>query len=198
MFIYIFICYVHSVEQLCQNTISETTTWNPLLLVVPLRLGLVNINPIYIESLKVSSYIFNSFLLQIMFYIFKYIVVVSSNASVDRNDRRKTQSGPVFHRLCWYVLFVRCREKNQYLFILCTSGDDVVFLDPHLTQNAIDFDDEQFDDSSYHPETCARISFQSMDPSLAVVCLYFLLVPEVLRHQLLLSLCLVFFLHDPF
>ena len=49
------------------------------------------------------------------------------------------------------------------------SGDDVVFLDPHLTQNAIDFDEEEFDDSSDHPATCARISFQSMDPSLAVV-----------------------------
>jgi hypothetical protein len=52
---------------------------------------------------------------------------------------------------------------------LIISGDDVVFLDPHLTQNAIDFDEEEFDDSSYHPATCARISFQSMDPSLAVV-----------------------------
>jgi hypothetical protein len=48
-------------------------------------------------------------------------------------------------------------------------GDDVVFLDPHLTQNAIDLDEDEFDDSSYHPATCARISFQSMDPSLAVV-----------------------------
>lgn len=44
-----------------------------------------------------------------------------------------------------------------------------MFLDPHLTQNSVDLDDEQFDDSSYHPETCARICFQSMDPSLAVV-----------------------------
>lgn len=51
----------------------------------------------------------------------------------------------------------------------CALGDDVVFLDPHITQNTIDLDDEQFDDSSYHSETCARICFQSMDPSLAVV-----------------------------
>lgn len=50
-----------------------------------------------------------------------------------------------------------------------SSGDDVVFLDPHITQNTIVLDDEPLDDSSYHPETCARICFQSMDPSLAVV-----------------------------
>ena len=49
-------------------------------------------------------------------------------------------------------------------------GDDVVFLDPHVTQNFIDFEDEeQFSDETYHPETCSRINFQSMDPSLALV-----------------------------
>ncbi len=50
--------YFLSIEQLCQITVegSETTKWNPLLLVVPLRLGLLNINPIYIESLKVFLY----------------------------------------------------------------------------------------------------------------------------------------------
>ena len=45
-------------EQLCHQKISlsETSTWSSLLLVVPLRLGLLNINPIYIDSLKVIFY----------------------------------------------------------------------------------------------------------------------------------------------
>lgn len=59
------------------------------------------------------------------------------------------------------------------MIIHCSSpilGEEVVFLDPHVTQNFTDLDDEeQFDDSSYHPETCWRINFQSMDPSLALV-----------------------------
>lgn len=58
---------------------------------------------------------------------------------------------------------------THFHFLFIYLGDDVVFLDPHVTQNAVDFDDEQFDDSTYHPETCARITFQSMDPSLAMV-----------------------------
>lgn len=43
------------IEQLCQenNSVQEGTKWSPLLLVIPLRLGLLNINPIYIDSLKV-------------------------------------------------------------------------------------------------------------------------------------------------
>lgn len=46
----------------------------------------------------------------------------------------------------------------------------MVFLDPHLTQNFVDLDDDDhFDDATYHPVTSARIGFQSMDPSLAVV-----------------------------
>lgn len=43
------------IEELCHTTTpdAETSMWSPLLLVVPLRLGLLNINPIYIDSLKV-------------------------------------------------------------------------------------------------------------------------------------------------
>ena len=33
----------------------KATTWKPVLLVIPLRLGLTEINPMYINSLKVSN-----------------------------------------------------------------------------------------------------------------------------------------------
>ena len=36
------------------NIYSEPNGWKPLLLIVPLRLGLTEINPVYTEGLKVS------------------------------------------------------------------------------------------------------------------------------------------------
>lgn len=79
-------------------------------------------------------------------------------------------------------------KPSQALYFIGYTGDEVVFLDPHITQNAIDLDelsDETFDDSTYHASTCSRISFLNMDPSLA-------LVGSALPtfHSLLLSLCL--------
>ena len=52
--------YLWLTENLCLFKSSdsdghESTKWNPLLLIIPLRLGLLNINPIYIDSLKVCS-----------------------------------------------------------------------------------------------------------------------------------------------
>jgi len=46
------------VEILCgDETGGARSSWNPLLLVVPLRLGLSNINPIYTEGLKIHRYL---------------------------------------------------------------------------------------------------------------------------------------------
>ena len=63
-------------------------------------------------------------------------------------------------------------KPSQALYFIGYTGDDVVFLDPHVTQQTVDLDelvDGRFDDSSYHPETCSRMNFLVMDPSLAVV-----------------------------
>jgi cysteine protease ATG4 len=63
-------------------------------------------------------------------------------------------------------------KPSQALYFIGYTGDDVVFLDPHVTQHAVDLDelvDGRFDDASYHPETCSRMNFLVMDPSLAVV-----------------------------
>lgn len=115
---------IEEIEQYCQSDNNET--WSPLLLVIPLRLGLLNINPIYIEGLKTCLQMPQS------------VGMIGG-------------------------------KPSQALYFIGYVGEEVVFLDPHVTQNFTDLDDEeQFDDSSYHPETCWRINFQSMDPSLAL------------------------------
>ena len=45
------------------GTEEETTTehWKPLLLIIPLRLGLTEINSVYTESLKVNAHLVNVF-----------------------------------------------------------------------------------------------------------------------------------------
>lgn len=40
-------------EQLCRGT-EPGNRWKPLVLVIPLRLGLSEINPIYVKGLKVN------------------------------------------------------------------------------------------------------------------------------------------------
>lgn len=40
------------IEQLCRGT-EPGNRWKPLVLVIPLRLGLSEINPIYLKGLKV-------------------------------------------------------------------------------------------------------------------------------------------------
>lgn len=113
------------IELLCQGE-EKDSIWNPLLLVIPLRLGLLNINPIYIDALKACLQMPQS------------VGMIGG-------------------------------KPSQALYFIGYVGDDVVFLDPHVTQNFIDFEDEeQFSDETYHPETCSRINFQSMDPSLAL------------------------------
>lgn len=43
-----------SEKQLQGEGVQSSFTWQPLLLIVPLRLGLTDINPIYFEALKVK------------------------------------------------------------------------------------------------------------------------------------------------
>lgn len=61
------------------------------------------------------------------------------------------------------------RSTIQLLVAFLIVDDDAIYLDPHVTQNFIDLDTEEFDDSSYHPESYSRINFDSLDPSLAMV-----------------------------
>ena len=66
-------------------------------------------------------------------------------------------------------------KPSQALYFIGYTGDDVVFLDPHVTQNNVDLEPDSGqesvanNDASYHSDSCSRMSFLNMDPSLAVV-----------------------------
>lgn len=110
---------------------EKDDSWKPLLLIIPLRLGLSEVNKIYINGLKKS------------FEIPGFVGLVGG-------------------------------RPNQAHYFIGYVGDEALFLDPHttqkcgvvgnkLTQAEIDMDE------TYHQKYAARINFEKMDPSLALV-----------------------------
>lgn len=118
--------FFHSVK-LCENGES----WKPLLLIIPLRLGLSEVNPIYISALKRS------------FEIPGTVGLVGG-------------------------------RPNQAHYFIGYVGDEALYLDPHTTQKCCSVGDkttllEIEADMTYHQKYAARINFEKMDPSLALV-----------------------------
>jgi len=69
-------------------------------------------------------------------------------------------------------------EKNGFAFMafifFFVSGDEVIFLDPHTTQQACsvvgkDNETERLADLTYHCQYASRLHILQVDPSLAVV-----------------------------
>lgn len=112
----------------CRNNEDKISCWKPVLLFIPLRLGLSEINPIYVRGLKTT------FLLQ--------------------------QS-----------LGIIGGRPNHALYFIGFVGDEVVFLDPHTTQCAVDLDRDT-DTSSYHCPAAGRMNILQLDPSIAL-CYFF-------------------------
>jgi len=109
---------------------KEGSDWKPLLLFIPLRLGLYEINPIYVRSLKAC-------------FTFPQTVGVIGG------------------------------KPNHALYFIGYVGDDIVFLDPHVTQQAVAIDDksQQYDaeaDLTYHCQRAARMPIMQLDPSVAL------------------------------
>lgn len=128
---------------------KSDTFWRPLVLFIPLRLGLTEINPLYYRALK-STFAFPQ------------------------------------------TLGILGGRPNHALFIIGCVGDDLVYLDPHTTQPAINIaddvqefiplpqaaqqeDDEssgnftmEMDDTSYHCKRASRMPISHLDPSLAL------------------------------
>jgi len=98
---------------------SEESYWQPLLLFISLRLGLSEINPVYIPSLKTC------------FTLPTTLGVIGGS-------------------------------PNHALYLLGYVEDEVIYLDPHTTQQASP------PDSSYHAETPGRININMLDPSLSL------------------------------
>lgn len=103
-------------------------SWKPLVLFIPLRLGLSEINPIYYCGLK-------------------------------RTFALKQSLGIIGGK------------PNHALYIIGVVGDDLVFLDPHTTQLAVDLDVEGPEDESYHCAHASRMDIGQLDPSIAL-CFY--------------------------
>uniref|UniRef100_A0A8C1BYJ2 Cysteine protease n=1 Tax=Cyprinus carpio carpio TaxID=630221 RepID=A0A8C1BYJ2_CYPCA len=110
-------------EGACALTGEETALWKPLVLLIPLRLGLSDINEAYIEPLK----LFRS------------------------------------------SLGVIGGKPNSAHFFIGFVGDELIYLDPHTTQPAVDpTEDGQFPDDSYHCQhPPCRMHICELDPSIA-------------------------------
>jgi len=102
-----------------EKTEEESSTWKPLLLFISLRLGLAEINPVYIPGLKACLEFPQS-------------------------------------------LGVIGGKPNHALYFLGYVEDEVIYLDPHTTQQA------GSDWSSYHVSSPGRIHMSELDPSLSL------------------------------
>lgn len=110
---------------------EKDDSWKPLLLIIPLRLGLSEVNPIYINGLKKS------------FEIPGTVGLVGG-------------------------------RPNQAHYFIGYVGDEALYLDPHTTQKCGNVGDKSTQneidmDETYHQKYAARIHFEKMDPSLALV-----------------------------
>uniref|UniRef100_A0A182TAY6 Cysteine protease n=1 Tax=Anopheles maculatus TaxID=74869 RepID=A0A182TAY6_9DIPT len=115
--------------ELCADK-KDPDAWKPLLLIVPLRLGLSDVNPIYIEGLK------------------KCFQLPGSCGMIGG-------------------------RPNQALYFIGYVGEEALYLDPHTVQRVGTVSSkqepaEQELDETFHQRYASRISFTSMDPSLAV------------------------------
>uniref|UniRef100_A0A672MV14 Cysteine protease n=1 Tax=Sinocyclocheilus grahami TaxID=75366 RepID=A0A672MV14_SINGR len=113
-------------EGACALAEEETALWKPLVLLIPLRLGLSDINEAYIEPLKQC------------FMMPQSLGVIGG-------------------------------KPNSAHYFIGFVGDELIYLDPHTTQPAVDpNEDEQFPDDSYHCQhPPCRMHICELDPSIA-------------------------------
>lgn len=122
-------CSSSSASPTTQPTSSSSSSrcWKPLLLVIPLRLGINTINPIYIQALKECF--------------------------------KMPQSCGVLGG-----------KPNLAYYFIGFIGDELMYLDPHNTQPAVELESGTLvDDQSYHCQrTPYRMKITSLDPSVAL------------------------------
>uniref|UniRef100_A0A671SXG9 Cysteine protease n=1 Tax=Sinocyclocheilus anshuiensis TaxID=1608454 RepID=A0A671SXG9_9TELE len=109
------------------HTSQRPLAWRPLLLVIPLRMGLNSINPVYIQAFKECF--------------------------------KMPQSCGVLGG-----------KPNLAYYFIGFIDDELIYLDPHTTQQAVDTDSgSAVDDQSYHCQrTPHRMKITSLDPSVAL------------------------------
>ncbi|XP_051732724.1 cysteine protease ATG4A isoform X1 [Ctenopharyngodon idella] len=106
---------------------SQSLDWRPLLLVIPLRMGINSINPVYIQAFKECF--------------------------------KMPQSCGVLGG-----------KPNLAYYFIGYIDDELIYLDPHTTQQAVDTESgSAVDDQSYHCQrTPHRMKITSLDPSVAL------------------------------
>lgn len=62
-------------------------------------------------------------------------------------------------------------RPNHALYFIGCVANDLVFLDPHTTQQFVDLDESDTDDTSYHSQRASRMDINLLDPSIAL-CFY--------------------------
>ncbi|KAK3596622.1 hypothetical protein CHS0354_039799 [Potamilus streckersoni] len=112
-------------ETLVHKKEVDSTKWKPLLLVIPLRLGLTETNAVYVDSLKCCL----------------------------RFRQSVGLIGGKPNHAHWFIGYV---------------GDEMIFLDPHLTQNSVDIDELDSADDSFHCGHSSRMKILELDPSIAL------------------------------
>uniref|UniRef100_A0A4W3JSA6 Cysteine protease n=1 Tax=Callorhinchus milii TaxID=7868 RepID=A0A4W3JSA6_CALMI len=110
-----------------KNSANHCTGWKPLLLIIPLRMGINHINPVYINTLKECF--------------------------------KMPQS-----------LGVLGGKPNNAYYFIGFIGDELIYLDPHSTQAAVDTEEDgSVDDHSYHCQRVPhRMKITQLDPSVAL------------------------------
>lgn len=76
-------------------------------------------------------------------------------------------------------------KPNLALYFIGCVEDEVLYLDPHTTQKSVmidkDFSEQIELDASYHCKYASRIPILSMDPSVALVNLFLILLALKLK-----------------
>ena len=88
-----FVNSVHADQSATSPSPHSTSPWRPLLLVIPLRLGLTEINPIYFDSLKVRHMIKQKLLI----YFFKQKYLIYDNLKSYYNCYSLLCVCPIYH-----------------------------------------------------------------------------------------------------
>ena len=142
--------YKQDVLDMCLNNRENSIVFNPVIILVSVRLGGEDLNEIYIPTLKLF---------------------------LERENCLGIIGGKPKHSL--YFIGYQGKASSSFFFVkqqilLFTSfaDDKVIYLDPHVAQNYIDMSKANlsldFDIRSFHCHIPGKTSFAKLDPSLAI------------------------------
>ncbi|KAG8305445.1 hypothetical protein J6590_069783 [Homalodisca vitripennis] len=161
--------------------------WKPLVLVIPLRLGITDINPVYVQAIK-ASFTFKQSLgliggkpnhaLYFIGCVGNDVIFLDPHTTQSigvvngKEHEHDSKMDSSYH--CSQANRLHILNMDPSVAVVSTpSGNDVIFLDPHTTQsigvvNGKEHEHDSKMDSSYHCSQANRLHILNMDPSVAV------------------------------